>query len=360
MKAWVTRGPSEMDLVDLPVPLPGPEEVLVRIAYCSVCGSDVTSFEGDPHRPPASAAGAAGDKVTRFTMSVPVGMILGHEVSGVVVEAGERVQGLAPGDRVALEPAIPCHRCWFCLRGQYHMCPQTVHLGHSAPGGFAEYLAIHELNAHRLPARMPLREGALLEPLGVCLAGLRRARLEMGETVAVFGDGPFGLIFARLAMAMGARAVWVIGHHDWRLERIRAPHVHTVNTHHADYLPALLEATEGRGADLAVVATPAPGVYAELLPAVRVQGRILAFSYPSDTVSFDMSRVQMREMEIIGSCRCPHTFETLFDLIRQGRLTPAELVTEILPLEQLPAAFARARGRSKELFKILIQLSEEP
>ncbi len=329
-----------MELVDLPTPVPGPEQVLVRVAYCSVCGSDIAALEGQG-------------------LDAPPGAILGHEVSGTVAGVGERVSGLRPGDRVALEPAIPCHRCWFCLRGQYHMCPHTLHLGTSAPGGFAEYLAIHELNAHRLPAGTPLREAALLEALGVCLAGLRRGRLAAGETVAVFGDGPFGAIFARLAMIMGAREVWVLGHHDWRLERIRAPHVHVVNTHREAYLPTLLDSTEGRGADLAVVATPAPGVYGELLPAVRIQGRILAFSYPSGTVSFDMSQVHMRELEIVGACRCPHTYETLFDLIAQRRLDPGELITEVLPLEQLPEAFARAKGRSKELFKIVIQLSDE-
>ncbi len=356
MKAWVTRGPGRMELADLPVPVPGPEEILVRVAYCSVCGSDITYLEGEPKHSPDDATGPT----TRWTMAVPTGMVLGHEVSGTVAQVGERVRELRPADRVALEPAIPCRRCWFCLRGQYHMCPHTVHLGHSAPGGFAEYLAIHELNAHRLPRAMPLREAALLEPLGVCLAGLRRARLAMGETVAVFGDGPFGAIFARLSIIMGARQVWVLGHHDWRLERIRAPQVRTVNTHRETYLPALLEATEGRGADLAVVATPAPGVYGELLPAVRSQGRILAFSYPSGTVGLDMSQVHMRELEVIGTCRCPHTYDTLIDLISQQQLDPAELITDVLPLEELPQAFARARGRSKELFKIVIGLSDEP
>ena len=130
MKGQVTRGPSAMELADLPV---------------------------------------------------PEGTVLGHEVSGTVVEVGGRVRDAKPGDRVALEPAIPCRRCWFCQRGQYHMCPQTVHLGNSVPGGFAEYLTIHEMNAHIIPATLPLREAALLEPLRICLAGLRRARLQMAR-----------------------------------------------------------------------------------------------------------------------------------------------------------------------------------
>ncbi len=338
MKAYVTRGPGSLELVDLPVPVLDPEQALVRVAYCSVCGSDVTLYEGRVRQPPP-------------------GMILGHEISGTVAEVGERVTALRPGDRVALEPAVPCRRCWFCVRGQYHMCPGTVHLGSSIQGGFAEYVAIHELNAHCLPAGLPLREAALLEPLGVCLAGLRRARLEVGETVAVFGDGPFGGMFARLGSIIGASQVVVMGHHDWRLERIRAPQIATVNTSEAEFLPAILAATEERGADVAVVATSSPAVYQELLPAVRNQGRIVAFSYPGDLVTLDLSRVHMRELEIVGACRCPHTFETLIELISQRRLAPAELITAMVPLERLPEAFALAHGQSKELFKTVVELA---
>ncbi len=339
MKAYVLRRPGEMELTDLPVPQPGPEEVLVRVAYCSVCGTDIASYEGQ-HQLPAD-------------------LVLGHEISGTVASCGEQVRGLQPGDRVALEPAIPCRRCWYCQHGQYHMCPQTEHLGWSLPGGFADYVTVHELNAHRVPAAMSLQEAALLEPWGVCLAGLRRARFQAGETAAVFGDGPFGLIFARLAMLMGARAVWVMGHHDWRLERIGAPQVHTVNTRRDEFAPAILADTEGRGADVAIVTTDSTSVYSELLPAVRIQGRILAFSYPKDIVSFDLSRIHMRELELIGSCRCPHTFATLMDLIGQKRLQPAELISAVFPLERLPEAFALARGQAKELFKILIELGGE-
>ena len=340
MKAYVVRGPGALELTQVRDPVPGPEEILVRVAYCSVCGSDITLYEGQVRR--------AAD-----------GLVLGHEVSGIVAATGERVRDLKVGDRVALEPAIPCRRCWFCVRGQYHMCPHTRHLGSSAPGGFAEYLTIPELNAHRVPSEIPLREAALLEPMGVCLAGLRRARLQMGETVAIFGDGPFGAIFARLAEIMGARDVWVMGHHDWRLERIRGSHTRAVNTHRDQYLPELLEATEGRGADVVVASTDSPAVYPEMLEAVRIQGRVLAFSFPHGPVQFDMSRVQMREVEIIGTCRCPHTFETLMDLMCQGKLQPSAWISDVLPLAALPEALARARSTSKEVFKILIRLSGE-
>ena len=339
MRAYITRGPGKIELVDLSTPTPGPEEVLVRIAYCSVCGSDITAYEGEVYR-------------------VPEGTILGHEVSGIVAGAGERVRDLRVGDRVALEPAVPCRRCWFCVRGAHHMCADWTHLGHNIPGGFADYVTIHELNAHRLPAGLALREAALLEPMGVCLAGLRKARLAVGETVAILGDGPFGAMFARQAVVMGARTVWVMGHHDWRLQRIAAPQVHTINTHTRPFVPALLADTEGRGVDVAVIAVGAPGIYDEIIPAVRAQGRVLAFSYPTSTVTLDMAAVHMRELEILGSCRCPHTFDVLAELIAQQRLQPAEFISAVLPLEELPRAFALARSGSKELFKILIQLAD--
>lgn len=181
----------------------------------------------------------------------------------------------------------------------------------------------------------------------------------MGETVAVFGDGPFGLIFARLSMIMGARAVWVMGHHDWRLERIKPPHVTTINSRKAGFLPALIEATAGPGADLAIAAAGSPDLYEDLLASVRIQGRILSFAYATDKVSLDMSQVLMRELEIIGSCRCPHTFDTLIDLIGQRRLNPAELITSVLPVERLLEAFDMARRSSKEVFKILIEIGGE-
>lgn len=327
-----------MELADVPMPAIGDEDVLIRVAYCTVCGSDITTYEG-------------------VVYQVADGTILGHEVSGVVVQTGADVTTLTVGDRVALEPAVPCRRCSYCLKGLSHLCPHTTHLGTSRPGGMAEYVAIPALNAHRLPDDVSLADAAMLEPMGVCLAGLRRVRLTLGENVAIFGDGPFGLIHARLALLMGARQVWVMGHHDSRLEQIRAPAIVTVNTRHTAPLPVIMAGTDGHGVDVAITAADHPSIYADIIPAVAIRGRVLVFSYPNDTVCLDMASVLMRELELIGSVRCPNTFATLIDLIQRGALSPAaQFVSRVLPLEELPDAFALARGRDKSLFKLQIKL----
>jgi len=327
-----------MALADVPMPVAGDGDVLVKVAYCTVCGSDITTYEG-------------------VVYQVPDGTILGHEVAGVVVQTGERVTNLKVGDRVAIEPAVPCRRCSICLKGLTHLCPHTTHLGTSRPGGMAEYVAIPELNAFLLPDDVSLNDAAMLEPMGVCLSGLRRVRLATGENVAIFGDGPFGLIHARLALLMGARAVWVMGHHDQRLEQIQAPGIVTVNTRRTPALPVIMAGTGGAGVDVAVTAADNPAIYADIIPAVGVRGRVLVFSYPDNDVCLDMASVLMRELELIGSVRCPNTFATLVDLIQRGKLSPAsQFVSRVLTLEELPDAFALARGRDKSLFKLQIKL----
>src|SRR5512141_2535439 len=178
MQTAVLHRAHDLRLEERPIPRPGPDEVLVAIRAVGVCGSDVHYWH----------EGRIGD----FVVQAP--LVLGHECAGVVVESGAEVTSLAPGDRVALEPGVPCRRCPACKSGRYNLCPDVIFMATPpVDGAFAQYVVHPADFAYRLPDHASLEEGALLEPLSVGIHAARRAGVGLGDTVLVGGAGPIGL-----------------------------------------------------------------------------------------------------------------------------------------------------------------------
>ena len=185
MKAIVWHGERDLRLESVPDPSPTSAQVLVKVAVTAVCGSDL--------------------HLADFRVTPPV--IPGHEASGTVVSCGTGVRGLAPGDRVALDPVQRCLSCYPCTHGMEHLCENTRHLGgFGCAGTWAELVAIDAANAYRLPERVSFAAASLAEPAAVCYESFQRARLERGQSVLVIGDGPFGFLHAQIrTRAVGSK-----------------------------------------------------------------------------------------------------------------------------------------------------------
>ena len=241
MKAAKFYGGKDIRNETVPDPSPQAGEVLIRVKATGICGGDIAGYLKDVGEPQRTAESAAHTT--------------GHESSGVVEALGPNVQSLQVGDRVAVEPTVPCGECAECLSGYYNRCSTLEHIGgHKRPGGFAEYMAVREDNAHVLPDNVAFDFGALAEVYAVAVHVLERVPVMAGQTVAVIGSGPVGLTVAEMAAISGG-SVMVLGKPDGPLrivaELIRA---RTVNINTSDPVEAVKQWTDGRGADVVIEA----------------------------------------------------------------------------------------------------------
>ena len=275
MKAVVWTDYGRIEIQDVPVPSAGPLEVLVKVKACSLCTTDTVMID-------------------RGIFGITPPRIIGHEVSGVVEAAGRGVTSLTRGDRVALEPPVPCRKCETCSSGLTHLCPHTLHIGAHTPGGMAEFVAIDHRNAHRVPERLSFQEAALTEPVAVCLEALDRAGGVRGRTVALFGDGPFSMIFTKLAVLSGATKVLAIGHHEARLRKLQRYGAVPINSLTVNPVIAVKESTAGFGADVIIDNNPIPiinGRNADSTLTVRDGDTIMMGGFITENRSRDKSGV---------------------------------------------------------------------
>ncbi len=325
MMAAVFYGRGDLRVESVPRPVPGRGEVLVRVRYCGICGSDLRTYrEGS------------------MPASLPLPRILGHEFSGEVAEVGPGVTDVEPGARVTAAPASACGQCLYCRRGSPTLCVNALDFGTTQNGAQAEYVLIPApLMAQGglvpIPEGVSYEKAALMEPLGTCWRGVCvRGRLQRGESVVIIGDGTIGLIQVMLAHHLGAGKILCAGHHDERLALARRCGADfTVNTSHRDVQQAVHEATGGSGADLVVVSVPDATAAQQALGLARGGGRVVAFSgVPRGSqVIVDPNLVHYGELTVIGSFNC--TVEEFRQAVQvAGSLPLEELVTHRVPLEK--------------------------
>ena len=333
MRAIVWRGGRALRPESVPEPRPGTGQVLVRVEVTAICGSDLHLQE--------------------FGATPPV--IPGHEAAGVVVEVGPGVHAPAVGRRVTLDPVQRCGVCHPCKSGMGHLCLDTRHLGWGqCAGTWAQLVAVDAVNAHPIPDAVSFAEASLCEPASVCYESFQRARLEPGQSVLVIGDGPFGFLHAQWARTLGARPIVVLGHHDARLQRIRATTGAVVCNTRREDVARVASDHLGPGADVVVEATGAsasPGLGISLL---RPRGTLVIFSYVWEPRPLDLGAIHMKELCLMGSCRSLEAFPHSIRMIAEGRLDTRALIGETLPLEQLEEGLRMLDQRKGELFKVAL------
>jgi L-iditol 2-dehydrogenase len=314
----VLDGPGSVRVEPREQPVPGPDEVLVRIAAVGVCGSDVHYFEH----------GRIGDFVVREPL------VLGHEASGVVVALGERATRHEVGQRVTLEPGVPCGRCTQCRCGRYNLCPD-VRFFATPPidGAFARYVTINEHFAYAVPDSMTDEQAALIEPLSVGLWAARRAEVKPGDTVLVTGAGPIGLLAVQAARVAGAARVVVTDLSKGRRElalRMGAAAAFDPVTEGAE--------VAGLGADVLVECSGAQQAVTAGMGALRGGARAVLVGMGGDEVRLPMSALQVREITVTGTFRYANTYPAAIALVAAGRIELDPLITGHFGLNQVEQA----------------------
>jgi L-iditol 2-dehydrogenase len=342
MIAAFLEGPKRVELKQVPVPEPKENQILVRIRAVGVCGSDVHYYQHGRMGP--------------FAPTEP--LVLGHESAGEVVACGSSVQGFAAGDRVALEPGIPCGSCEPCKRGRYNLCPSVYFMG-SAPnqhGAFREYVAWDPRMAYRLPDAVGFEEGALLEPLAAASYAVRLGGVAPGQSVAVFGCGPIGLLIARMARISGAAQVFVSDVDPARLEKAHAfGATLTVDARSADFPADVRAATGGEGADVVFEAAGAPVSHQKSLETAARGGTVVFVGWLANgDLSLDLHAIGTRELTVRGMFRYRNVYPESIRLLSSGQVDLKALITGRYPLSRVVDALQEALARKPGTLKIMI------
>lgn len=332
-----------LDLV--PMPVPGPGEVLLKVASVGVCGSDVHYY----------LEGRIGPQV----VASPI--IPGHEFSAWVVQPGPGVEGLSPGQLVAVEPAVSCGECESCREGHPNLCPGVRFCG-TPPidGAYVEYKVMPAENCFPLPEGLSPDEGALLEPLGIAIHSVDLAHLRPGYTVAVLGAGPIGLLTAAVAKVAGAAAIYMS---EPLSERRRfalsyvADAVFDPGTE--DVVAGIMRATNGRGVDVAFEAAGAPQTPDQAAAVTRPGGKVIVAGIPADdTMTLNASTVRRKGLTIKLVRRMKHTYPRAISLVQKGMLDVKPLATHTFPLERIVEAFEIVAGYRDGVLRAIIRVAE--
>lgn len=321
------KGPGFLELREVPVPVPGPGEVLIEVKACGICGTDVHVYHD------------------RFPYWPPV--ILGHEFAGCVVEAGPETSYYQPGDRVVGEPHTQaCGHCYLCRTGNVQICPTKRSPGWGIDGAFTRYLKMPERLLHRIPDAMDYQTAAVVEPTAnVVHDVIERARAQAGEFVVVLGPGPIGLLAGLAARAAGARHVAVVGapaDEAVRLPKARALGFDTVLCAPApDPVKAVLDLTGGIGADLVIEASGAPAAIASTVDYVRKKGRICAIGLTGqECIPFPWDKAAFKVCDVVFNLSTSYTsWDRTIHLLARGLIPAGEIISHRLPLREWRRGF---------------------
>jgi L-iditol 2-dehydrogenase len=323
MRVSILRAAGDLAVEDRPEPVPGPHDVLIRVASVGVCGSDVHYFEHG--------------RIGRFIVDAP--LVLGHEASGEVVGLGPAVSRLKLGQRVSLEPGVPDLSCPQCLAGRYNLCPgMRFFATPPVDGAFAELVTIHEQFAHPVPDQLSDDAAALLEPLSVGLWACRKAAVSAGSRVLITGAGPVGLLTAQCALALGASEVTVTDVNAHRLRVARDLGVTTTVDTSATTL-----SDSGVEPDILLECSGRAEAVADALPMVARSGRIVLVGMGADVVPLPVSRIQEYELTVTGTFRYAHTWPAAISLASSGRVRLDALVTGHYDLDHVREALTLNR-----------------
>jgi 2-desacetyl-2-hydroxyethyl bacteriochlorophyllide A dehydrogenase len=335
VRAAFYQARRQLDVRDAPDPEPGPDEVLVRVAACGICGTDHHIYEGD------------------FFPSYP--LIGGHELAGDVVALGP--QSVEPvireGDRVAVDPSLFCGSCFFCQRAQGNHCLNWNAIGVTRDGGFAEYVVAPTANVYPI-GDMPYEVAAFIEPISCVVYGLRRLRIPVGANALIYGAGPIGLLMLQLVAHGGASTVAVVDLKEDKLRLARSLGAHEVVPAGPD-ADETLQAISPLGFDVVVDCTGVPAVVEHMFTRVRNDGKLLFFGVnpPEARISISPFDVYRKDLEIQGSFALRYTFYDAFALLQSGSVDVLPLLSERFPIDRFPEALELAA--SGEALKVQIQ-----
>lgn len=334
MKSAVFYGKHDLRVEEREMPAVGPEDVLIQVKACGVCGTDVHIYEGDP--------GAAD--VTPPT-------VLGHEFSGVIVKTGELVQDYRPGDRVCVDPNRYCGACAPCRNGQAHFCQQMIGYGTTVDGGFAEYCAVDRRQVYRLGEHTTFEQGAMTEPVACCLHGIDMCEIRPGHQVVVIGGGMIGLLMLQLARLAGAAKIALLEPVESKRQVGRKLGADIcIDPLHEDAGQAL-KAAGMTWINTVIECVGRPSTMEQAIELAGSGAVVMMFGLtkPDETISLKPFRAFQKELVLKTSYINPYTQRRALDLIDSGRLDVSSMICEVCALDRLDEILKspqlRARGK---------------
>lgn len=346
-RCW--RMPEKGHLVETREEIPpiGAEEVLIKMEYCGICGSDIHFFRN----------GAIG------TRQAPPDFILGHEASGTVVQVGSAVKTLAVGDRVALEPGIPCGTCEYCRKGLYNLCPSVRFLAAAAPptdGALRKYMVYPAEWCFRLPEEISTLEGCMIEPLAVGLHAAKRGEVCLGKTVFIIGVGTIGYMTMLACKAMSASQIIVSDTLPNRLEMAKAAGADiTILAQEEDAVQRVMDATNGQGADVVFDAAGSPFTLGSTWKYVKRGGVVVNVGNAGGDVPFRFDEMARKEADVRMVWRYRNLYPVAIEALRSGLVDLKSVQPKIFPFSQAEAGFNFAHDHRNEVLKTVIDIQCE-
>jgi threonine dehydrogenase-like Zn-dependent dehydrogenase len=338
MKAAVLEEPTRLMIKQVPVPEIGDDEVLIRVKYTGICGTDWSIYTGN----------YSADRLP---------LIPGHEFSGTITRLGKKARNLKEGDSVTADINMSCGTCFFCKKGNKLVCPEFTQLGIHTNGAFAEYVKAPWRLVHKLPANLDMLKAAFIEPVSCIIHSSKAMKIQIGSSVAIFG-ARLGLLHAALARLCGAAPIIVVGQSRKRLEiarKLGADHALSIDNV-KDPVAAVKELTEGRGADYVIESVGTPQTYEQAFRMVRPGGTVAAFGLTGveDTITVNPFDLVLSEKSVASSCAgVGNDWTDAITLLQYGRVDPTQLFSMIVPLEELEWAL-KALREDKNLTKVFV------
>ena len=341
MKALVLEEYNKLVYTDVPDPVLGPEDVLIEVKACGICGSDVHGVDGSTGRriPP---------------------LIMGHEASGIIAEAGSNVSEFRPGERVTFDSTVYCGTCAYCIKGDINLCEQRRVLGVSCDeyrhnGAFAQYVAVPQHILYQLPEKISFEQAAMVEPCSVAFHAVGHTRLSLNDTAVVVGAGIIGLLVIQTLRTAGCGKIIAVDIDSNKLSLASKLGADIgLNPNNEPVIPAIQEVTAGRGAD---VAYDAVGIDASLITAIdslRKGGAMTLIGNLSANVTLPLQSVVTREITLYGSCASCGEYRACLDMIARGAIDVDTLISAVVPLAEGAQWFQRLYRQEEDLLKVML------
>lgn len=347
MKVFEAIAPGKGAFTEKQVPTPVEDQILIKVSFCGVCGTDYDLFSGQ------------SNFVKNHQATYPIR--LGHEWSGVVAQVGPKVTRLKVGDRVVGDNYVSCGVCEACKAGDYNNCTGRNHVGTIDPcwpGAYAEYYLAPERHVYRLADHVSLQEASLCEPLSVAYGGIKKMEITPQTVVAVIGTGPIALSAAALALNRGGR-VYVIGRNDFKLEIAGKLGIHgVINCSRENVAESLLEKTGGRLADCILECSGSPGMVSEVvkIAASKAKAALIGF-YNVNPQDVDFNAIVAKELTVVGIMGEYGNLEAVSGILAENDLKLSQMVTGVVPFEDCGTALAPEDPR--RVVKTIVRIAGE-
>jgi len=341
MKTAICMEPGKIIVRDVSTPTPGAGEVLVKVKACGISGSDVKVYQG---KHPAAV----------------YPMILGHEFSGEVVALGADVENLEIEDAVIVEPMFPCGECSACLAGDYNLCGKLAMLGYQVPGAFAEYALARAAMVYPKVESLSFEEAVLIEPLAVAVHAVRRARINVGDTVVVLGAGTIGLLVTQVAKKAGATVLATdLSNEKLHLAAsLKADYV--MNAENGKQREMVMAMTKDRGADIVMECAGVPQTMIQTVDLVRPGGNIVTVGWTGDDLDqMPMTKIALNEINLLGSSAYCRDFPTAIELAVSREVNFTSLISHVYELDEIGNAFEELSRDQHDIVKGIVKMSEQ-